>query len=629
MQPLTIMSFFVGQPVLQKKKINNISDISMGDHIMEDSKHWLVESINGSKFNGYTTTTKGNVEMQSKSWNNKMYSIVYPEQHSFSNDEALSHAKNEMDHRSEHSFSSSDQFVTNMKCGTEYSIDESCLISCDAGPVSYSTISADTKVAIGDHLLVKNGDNYSSAVVCSLQGKNILTVQPGINGQLQIVVSSSSQIYRVNYSEHLPPNEVVRRAMSEEGMDILQKHHRDPSCFVSWAVIGKEVSFDANNFFRNRPQQIKQVTPLYYKCISSVNEIQQGDHLFIPYPTYRWHFMVTECNIEADNPAAFKTVYCLRGKVKEQVEILDPIKRNIFKIIYSEQLPAEKAIMRARQLVGNHKYKLLARLEFVRWAKTGSEEGIEVDFLTNISAPISKERITCFTQLNPGDYLVVEEGKAIPYHHYLVMSIQSATECTVVESWRRSSPTEKTLELTDQCCYKQEYSAGVCRPLEESIAIAQEFYRNKWSIRDSYSRQTFVNFLKTGDYSHRVDVNSLYHTRLKLRTEPVTDAEELYKGDHIVRPLTGFTKFVPILSDKKHHIIVLNPESSTNCSVIESEVKSRIIRKGQPILHSVNIFEKSREVLRLVYTERIDPETGIQLCMQVCIINHNTFVAPP
>ena len=583
---------------------------------MEDSKHWLVENINNSKFNGYTTTTKGKVEMQSKSWNENMHAIIYPEQCSIDIDKALECAKEEMDHKSEHGYSSSDQFVTKMKCGTEYSIDESCLLSCDAQPVSYSRISPDTKVALGDHLLIKNRGHYSSVVVCSLTGKNILTFRPDIDGQMQIVVGSSSEIYRVNYSEHLPPNEVVRRAMSEEGMDIL-RNHSDPSCFVSWAIIGKEDPVDVDKIIKNNPQQIKHVPPLYYKCISSVDEIQPGDHLFVPYPGYRWHFMVTECNVKADNPAAFKTVYCLRSKVKEQVEILDPIKHNIFKILYSEQLPAEKAIKRARSLVGNHKYELLARLEFVRWAKTGSKEGLEVDFLTNISAPISRERITCFTQLNPGDYLVVEESKATPYHHYLVISIQSATECTVVESWRRSSPTEKSLQLSEQCYYKLEYSAGVCRPLEESIAIAQQFCQKKWSIIDSHSRQKFVNFLKTGDSSHKVDVNSLRHIRLELRTERVTDATQLCKGDHIVRPIEGkIVKFVPILSEKKHHIIVFNPE---NNSVIESKVKSGIIRKGQPVKHSINIFKEGREVFRVLYTERIDPEEGIQRCMQVCI----------
>jgi hypothetical protein len=513
-------------------------------------------------------------------------------------------------------YDDSDRFVTKMKCRNAYSIDESCLIDVNAKPVSCSLISEDTKVAIGDHLLVKHGEQYSSEIVCSLTGKSTLTVLPGfINEQPQIVVQSTSNLYRVNYSEHLSPTEAVQRAMSNEGKAVLQNCQLDTSRFVSWAIIGKQVSVDTRALIER--QQIKQVTPVSYKCINTLDEIQPGDHLFVPYPTYRWHFIVTECKVQG-NPTAFNTVYCLRGVVKEKVETLDPNKKSIFKILYSEQLPAVKAIERAKSVKGSHKHQLLARVDFVRWAKTGSKDGLEVDFLTNISAPIFKERIGCFSQLNPGDYLVVEEGKAIPYHHYLVLSVQSATECTVVESWKRSSPTEKRLILIKQSCYKLMYRASVCRPLEESVRIAKEFCQSKWTPIDSFSRQTFINFLKTGDFCHRVDVNSLRHTRLELRTELVTDANQLCKGDHIVRPLNiGKLGHLPMLSGKKHHIIVFDPEDSTNCRVIEAEAKSNYFKKGKPVHHSINIFKDTKDVHRVLYTERIDPERGMHLCMQV------------
>jgi len=39
---------------------------------------------------------------------------------------------------------------------------------------------------------------------------------------------------------------------------------------------------------------------------------------------------------------------------------------------------------------------------FVRWAKTGSDEGLEVDLLDDHSLPISKS----FVQMNVGDAIV-------------------------------------------------------------------------------------------------------------------------------------------------------------------------------------------------------------------------------
>ena len=146
--------------------------------------------------------------------------------------------------------------------------------------------------------------------------------------------------------------------------------------------------------------------------------------------------MVTEVCAEEH---VFKMAYYLRGRVRETVEAVDPSELNVYKVIYAEEFAPEVAIQRARLRVGEKKVDLWARTEFVRWAKTGSDEGVEVDVMTNISAPVSKSRIACFSQLNPGDYLIVEEGiKYKPYHHCLVLDVHSATSSTVIEVWNRT-----------------------------------------------------------------------------------------------------------------------------------------------------------------------------------------------
>ena len=123
-----------------------------------------------------------------------------------------------------------------------------------------------------------------------------------------------------------------------------------------------------------------------------------------------WHFLVTEvCGIQ--NGTLFKVAYCLHGSIEETEEKIDSAKDDVFRLTYPEEYPTSLTIRRGRSLVGKFHFSPSASMWFVRWAKTGSEKGLEVDFLKRLSLSITKSRIMCFTQLNPGDYLVQERGK--------------------------------------------------------------------------------------------------------------------------------------------------------------------------------------------------------------------------
>ena len=89
----------------------------------------------------------------------------------------------------------------------------------------------------------------------------------------------------------------------------------------------------------------------------------------------------------------FKAVYYSNGSIKETVETINPSKVKVYKLMYAEEFTPEVAIKRARSRVGEIKVDLWARMDFVRWAKTGSNEGVEVDFKTNLSMPSSKTRV--------------------------------------------------------------------------------------------------------------------------------------------------------------------------------------------------------------------------------------------
>jgi hypothetical protein len=307
-----------------------------------------------------------------------------------------------------------------------------------------------------------------------------------------------------------------------------------------------------------------------------------------------------------------KTVYFLRASVKETVETVDPSRLNLYKIIYAEEFIPEVAIKRARSRVGDFKMDLWKRMEFVRWAKTGSDEGVEVDFMINISAPTSKSSIACFQQLNPGDYLIVEEGKLIPYHHCLVLDVCSPTACIVMEVWDgRVRQSRISLNLR-HAYYRLNYNTNiaVCRPAKESVNLARELRKGS-SFLSTYSRQTFINFLKTGNDSQSISIDSLQDDRILLPRETVESAMQLKRGDHIERPL----KVIGTVANYFHHMIVLQSKDDKCCEVIHC-TKGRGIKGSSIRRETIDIFETGK-VSRVKYTERIDPEKGIAQLLKV------------
>ena len=172
------------------------------------------------------------------------------------------------------------------------------------------------------------------------------------------------KVYRVNYERCLPIDEVLRRACSLEGEELLHSCKGDASVFVLWAKIGKQVSVNASKVITR--QQIAQILPTHYEKILSVEEIQPGVHLFVPNLAYHWHFLVTERGVDLQDPMAFKTIYLLRRTVQETVESLDPDENEIYHVSYPEEFPTEMSIARARSRLKSHKFNPLARLWFVR-----------------------------------------------------------------------------------------------------------------------------------------------------------------------------------------------------------------------------------------------------------------------
>ena len=603
------------KPVLMKSSVDTVEDCKPADHVMDNSNnHWLVKSVDATKstFTGYTVTGKS-LAVKELSWNEKLFRVQYPQSNTDPS-KILQKAESELNKGAV--WDGSDKFVTKMKWGESFAISEASLIdSSSCEPVSCTRVTPYVVLDRGDHLIVKtNTGGYRSVLIEAIVDSDTIVCVPDLDG-LEFhgdLMISGKEAYRVNYDEHLPSEEIISRAESLEGQQLLHGCQHDSSLFVSWAVTGKQSSIKAEELIKN--QELKQVRPICYKRITTEtrHEIRPGDHLFVDYShRYRWHYMVTEVCAEANK---YKTVYYLRSVVKETVEVVDPSRLNVYKVIYAEEFVPEVAIKRARSRVGERKIDLWARVEFVRWAKTGSGEGVEVDLMTNSSAPSSKSSIVCFNQLNPGDYLVVEEDKFTSYHHCLVLDVCSPTTCNVIEVWNRKMR-QATIYLnpTKHTYYRLNYntSARVCRPAKDSIARARELYTAS-SFISKYSRQKFVNFLKTGDDLHMVDVNSLQDDRILLPRERIVSASQLKPGDHIERPLQRIGGMLGYF----HHMLVLKPVDDRHCEVIHCLRGNHAITGSSIRRETVDIFETG-SVSRVKYTERIDPEEGIAQLLKV------------
>ena len=592
---------------------------------MENSgHHWLVESVDTIKstFRGFTCNHK-RVTLKEVVWKSKRFHrIEYPQDSAAVvpesvDSEVLKRAQIELNEKSE--WEESDEFVTMMKFGKPKVISEHCVMKSDCEPVSCTLIGPHVTVNAGDHLLIKmEGGNYRSILVEVIVNADTIVCTPHPNGDEThgYFVVSETEAYRVNYPQHLPVNDILMRAESNDGEHMLKSCKHDPSLFVSWAITGRQFSVSAEELIKK--QVLKLVRPINYKRISPEmsDEIQLGDHLFIDRPTYRWHLLLAE---RCDEPNMFKVIYYSNGSVKETVEKIDPSKVKVYKLIYVEEFAPEVAIKRARSRVGEIKVDLWARMDFVRWAKTGSNEGVEVDFMTNLSMPSSKSSIMCFKQLSPGDYLIVEKNKTTSYHHCLVLSVELATKCTVVEVWNdKLRQTEVILKPNKRIYYKLNYAinAGVCRPSQASIELARKLL-SKSNSTSGFIRQTFINYLKTGDDLKPVEVNSLQDDRTLLRREKVESALQLKRGDHVERPLHNLGGLMGYF----HHMLVLQPLDNKHCEVVHCHTGHHGVTGSSIRRETVDIFE-TKKASRVKYIERIDPDEGIARLLQV----HNIYV---
>ena len=660
------------KPVLFKVQVKALSDICSADHIMINKQHYLVKSVDADSvtFSAYTvepsklSKTNSVTLKQNQPWKScdspEVYRIEYSIPGGRLCEASNALEKAEVERRIGSKWKCSEGFLTKIKCNKEYFFDDDCIMKDDVKIESYTHVTPQISIDAGDHLILvdkKNSAKYRSVLVCKCIDLSIAEIIPsvshsdsstGIDVCLEQDVNLANYVvYRVNYSHTLPSDDVMQRAKSVFGKEVLIHNGIDGSDrFISWTKTGRELSVSKLELLGNKPT-IAERCPLRYNKIMSPDEIKVGDHLFTrkildyivnDFKVQHTHYLVTEEVKDTVNPI-FKVICFSVGTLKEvECDCNSLIDKGAYRIVYPEEFPNYLSIKRARSLVGKT-FLLTCASTILRWVKTGSEKGLEVDFLINSSAPTSKSHIICFTQLNPGDYLIKQASdsesllkKALSFdHHYIVVSIESPMECTVIESWRRKIEKKSLVceNLSGESSYfRINYDPGQCLQAELSIEIAENAISNPkllsryWKPTSDYARKSFIHFIKTGEKS--VNIQSLLDDRLFLQRELVTSALDLRVGDHIERPLSLAPEHA------QHHMLFVEPLDHSICKVIHFKVEKstkRILqfKKGDVVSEEVDIFITG-DVFRIVYPERTDPRNGIEKLVRICEGDKNTLL---
>ena len=546
--------------------------------------------------------------------------------------ELTSSSKKKNHHKANQRHSS--HFVTEMKTGIPRTIDESCLFNHNVAPKSLTLVTPHVALDEGDHVAVETGESqYKHGIVLRNMGSKGLLTIPNLNGDPTnpiglISLTTSNKFFRVNYEQSVSADQTKKRAWSEQGKQILSE--KGAEYFTTWAKTGNALPVNMSQI-RQGKMQLRQTRPLYRERITSVDDIKVGDHLIQCYPTHWFHFLVS--GKSASDSARINCIYCLRTNVHECEIMLNVQKTDVYRIQYFETFAPEEAIRRARKEVGKRKYKPNARLWFVRWAKTGSDEGIEVDFLENRSMPVSKSQISSFAQLNEGDAIVKKEKLSFA-HYYIVTEVCSPYQCVAIES--NCGLKRVTLQLKPQnkgeIFYKLNYLPGACFPPEGSVTMATYLAKNYSHKKQLFSKhpeecttftsRRFVNYVKTGD-SSSINSDGLMNDRpLSIRTVRVFSTRELLPGDHVKCPSPGATNARKLLEGKQdseafHHMMVAEmPHEDGACCVFHF-AGEKSTRKATISRTSINLFEYGDEVYRICYPERVDPHFSLKFLAKV------------
>ena len=621
------------RPIFYKIPITN-RNLYPGDHVMDGSQHYLIESINklNGTFSAYTLCENTQVILANKVSLSPGMVRVECDLYKSKAAQVLKIAEAKLTSK----WKCPEYFITAMKCGIEYSFDEGhCFVLERSIETSFKLLTPDLEIKEGDHLMIRDYRNplsSHSVLVYNCPHHTSVKVKPQVDGNDVIDLTLYPEVYRVDYSDELPASEVLKRGDSKHGDAVLRNYPNDHSYFVMWAKAGltKRVSI---------PVDIMNDIVCYEKVTSS-NQIQLGDHLLqhLNSPPNQKHLMVTE----HIGDSKFKVIIFQQGCIQEQVE---DIQGDYYIIKYQSDLvlSPEDAIKRARDQIGP-KYNPWDRVLFIVQAKikekvlsqetsipvSMNEKSVSVSKQQPLSStfcplPISKSRIMCFKQVTFGDYIIAVPNNPLSRrnsstsHHYLVVSSDNTpTQCTVIESYSgKIVKSQCTIEPNVDSASKQpyfyyriNYEPDVCISPSESIKKANEMIGERTKI----DNDKFVHYMKVGDQVE-VSVSKLPDER-----------------DHIQQlKLSLITDHIPFLGQPLYSLTITSCEHiSVGTHIIYKHgnafpplYRSALVIDIQPsrVCPSEKIFELITNTLRNGFTKQLVQYSQLQWVSKVVYLS--------
>ena len=445
--------------VFYQSPIKTITDQSIQpwDHVKVGSQHFLVESVNKASgtFTAYTVGSDKKVALiQRVKISSGMVKIECNLYTECSNEQMRENiVQLEENEYQKCKWKRPDHFVTALKSGLELSLQESHCFTLEKDIVTKIVpVTMSLMVSKGDHLVIKDyrkpDYSYYSVLVYSCPDSTRVGIRPNIYSTEVIDLTLYPEVYRVDYSNSLPTDEVLLRGNSKEGEEILKKNNDQ---YVSWTKTGQVI-----------PVKIPSDTSMKrsYKKITSFSQVKTGSHLLqhiekTGEPVHQRHIVVTE----QIGGSKFKVVSCHHGFVCEQVEELQG---ELYDVQYSsdQMLSDSETIKNVRKQIGQQKYSPWDRVLFIVQAKMKeyyeatatsisvfkdrvSYSTTDLEFeqrsCTSHSLPVSKSRIMCFAQVANGDYIikvpnnVISKNSSVLHEHYLIESCGISTNhCTLI-----------------------------------------------------------------------------------------------------------------------------------------------------------------------------------------------------
>jgi hypothetical protein len=380
--------------IVYKTTVTSIEMIKPGDHVMLDSQHYLVEDTakEGNAFSAYSVC-KGQVEWQKAiTWDplGKMPFIIHCSKHPEATkcEDSLKLAVNENKQKTR--WERSDVFVTAMKCGRQHPIDTEHIIEHNASLTGFTHITPREKVNEGDHLVFTDLKNtFHSVLVMKSLGHAQITVKPALEEGEVIDITTYPEVYRVDYSSCLPPEQTLGRGNAR---DLSQNDHS----FASWAKTGKELSLSP-------PKPKFTVESLS----GNMDQIEVGDHIVeCLTESNRRHFLVTSKD-------EFTLIFCQTGGlVKEKT--MDMHNKELYRIVYHKKCPPIcEAVVRAQSQLGQRKYSPWDQMLFIIHARLGID-GHENIYVSHFKQIALKEKVS------NGDHLIVKDNQTNSLYSVLV-----------------------------------------------------------------------------------------------------------------------------------------------------------------------------------------------------------------